>query len=76
MYHELPPLPFEPRIGADTLELRHAMQRRRRMHGHPTGPARVSATGNGETTCGSVLEFKHALLEGAAADFGFGQEWL
>jgi hypothetical protein len=76
MYPGLAPLVFEPYIGADTLELRHAVQRRRRMHARDAGRTRREANGVAETPCRTVAEFKRRLLEAAVDDFGFGQEWL
>ena len=75
MHPELAPLAFEPYIGADTLELRHAVQRRRRMHARDVGPTRRQPKGD-ETPFRTVVEFKRRLLEDAVVDFGFGQEWL
>lgn len=74
MHPGLAPLAFEPYIGADTLELRHAVQRRRRMHARDAGPTRRPK--GDETPCRTVAEFKRQLLEDAVVDFGFGQEWL
>jgi hypothetical protein len=76
MYPAIAPLAFEPYIGADTLELRHAVQRRRRMHARDAGSARRQPNGPSDTPCRTVAEFKRSLLEDAVVDFGFGQEWL
>jgi hypothetical protein len=76
MYPGLAPLVLEPYIGTDTLEIRRAVQRRRRMHGRDAGRTCRQVNGVAETPCRTVAEFKRRLLEDVLDDFGFGQEWL